>query len=181
MKNYQVKIKFITDYLQARFSENAKAELEDYISRGIVKSAEDSWRVLLYADDEGIYIPNIQVRNCLVNAGKEFRIKKQRRNMKVWVQSNIIVLPDKIRLNKIEPDGVLVSYPARKDGMRVAIKHPLIKAGTEVDFIVKSLDDEMEDKAIRNLVEMGGKMYGIGARRADMFGRFEVVEFKKVD
>jgi CRISPR/Cas system CMR subunit Cmr6 (Cas7 group RAMP superfamily) len=178
MKTYKVKIRFITQYLQAKFTEDAKKELENYISKGIVKSEEDSWKVLLHEDEEGIYIPNIQIRNSLVNAGKEFKMKKKRSSMKVWVQSNIIIEPNKIRLNRMAPDEVLISYPARKDGQRVVLKHPAFNVGTEVEFTIKSLDSTMEDKAIKELVIMSGEMYGLGARRADMFGRFELVEFK---
>lgn len=180
MKTYKVKIEFVTDYLQARFTENAQKELENFISKGICKSEEDSWKVFLYADDKnGIYLPNIHIRHALVNSGKEFKVKKQRRSMKQWVTSNILVEPQEIFFGKKDPDKVIESYPKRKDGSRVKVKHPAMLAGTKVDFLIKSLDDTMEDKAIKDLVEMAGKMYGIGGRRADMFGRFEVVEFKK--
>jgi hypothetical protein len=174
MKKYEVKIKFTTDYLQAKFTEDAKKELENYVSKGIVKSDEDSWVVLLHQDENGIYIPSIQIRNSLINAGKEFKVKKQRRSMMQWCISNLIIEPEKIYLGKHTPDKVIVSYPARKDGNRVTIKHPAINQGTFVSFILKILDD-IEPKAIRNLLEMSGKMYGIGARRRDMFGRYELI------
>ena len=179
MKDYKCEIKFTTPYLQARFTEDAKKELENYISKGIVKSEEESWRVFLHEDESGIYIPNIQLRNSLINAGKEFKIKKQRKSMMQWVISNLIINPDKIYLNKKEPDDVIISYPARKDGNRVTTKHPCIVAGTTVEFEIKILDKDMESKAIKNLLEMAGKMYGIGARRRDMFGRFEIVKFEE--
>ena len=179
MKIYKVKVKFITDYLQARFTEDAKKELENYISKGIVKSEEDSWKVFLYENEKGIYIPNTHLRNALVNAGKEFKMKKSRRNMKQWVISNVMIVPDKIYLGKKKPDDILVSYPARKDGNRVTIKHPLFKEGTEIEFELKCLDETMEQKAIEDLIKSAGQMYGIGARRADMYGRFELVSFKK--
>jgi len=179
MKTYKVKIKFVTDYLQARFTEDAKAEIEKFISQGIAKTKEDSWAALMYFDESGIYIPAIQIRNSLVAAGKEFKIKKQRRSMQQWVISNLIVTPDCLFLGKQSPDKILTSYPARKDGNRVTIKHPAFNAGLEVEFVIKSLDDEMEPEAIENLVKMSGKMYGLGARRRDMFGRFEVTNFKE--
>src|SRR3990167_4309472 len=181
MKTYKVKLKFVTDYLQARFTEDAKKELENYISKGIVKSEEDSWKILLYEDENGIYIPNIQLRNSLINAGKEFKIKKQRRSMMQWVISNKIIEPEKIYLGKKEPDKVIMSYPARKDGSRVTLKHPAFNNNLQIEFFVKSLDSEMEDKAIKSLIEMAGKMYGIGARRRDMFGRFALLEFNNVN
>src|SRR3990167_11225648 len=100
MKAYTVRIKFVTYYLQARFTEDAKKELENYVSRGIVKSDEDSWVVLLHQDDKGIYIPSIQVRNSLVNAGRDFKLKKQRRSLQQWVISNVMIEPSEIYLGK---------------------------------------------------------------------------------
>lgn len=179
MKTYKITIRFITDYLQARFTDDAKIELENYVSRGIVKSDEESWKLLMHFDDRGIYVPNIQIRNSFVNAGRDFKYKKTRRSLQAWVISNIMVNPENIYFDKQEPDKVVKSFPARKDGNRVSIKHPAINKGTSIDFDIVSLDDDMEDKAIRSLVEMAGKMYGIGARRRDMFGRFEVISFKR--
>lgn len=175
MRKHTVKIKFVTDYLQARFTDDAKKELTNLVSKGIIKSEEDSWKVFLHEDEEGVYIPNLQVRNCLINGGKELKLKKQRRSLSPWVISNVIVSPDKIRLGKKAPDEILVSYPARKDGNRVTTKHPVFKAGLEVEFDINILDDEMELKAIKDLIMLAGKNYGLGARRRDMFGRFELV------
>jgi hypothetical protein len=182
MRTYKVKIRFLTKYLQARFSEDQKKELENYVSKGIVKSKEDSWKTFLYFDDNGIYIPSIHLRKAIVNAGKEFKAKKKRSNLKVWAQSNILIEPERIYVGKNEPDEIVLSYPARKDGNRVVNKHPAIKEGTEVDFILKIMFDEkeVEDEAIEELVKTAGEMYGIGARRSDLFGRFEIVEFKKI-
>ena len=175
MQAYDIKIKLVTDYLQARFTEDAKKELQNYISKGIIKSKEDSWKVLIYEDEKGIYIPNIQVRNCLVKSGQEFKVKKKRSSMKQWCQSSLMIKPDRIHIGKKDPDDILVSYPKRKDGSTVTMKHPLFKAGLNINFILNVLDDEMEAEAVKNLIVMGGKMYGIGARRADMYGRFDLV------
>lgn len=181
MKKYNCECVFITDYLQARFSENAKSELENYISQGIVKTKEDSWANLMYFDDNGIYIPSIQIRQSLLFAAKEFKQKKKRSNMVKWAESNIIIEPTNIYIKKgNEPDKILTSYPARKDGMRVTIKHPQINKNTKFNFVITIFDDEMEAEAIENLIKMSGKMYGIGARRRDMFGRYELLKMKKI-
>lgn len=179
MKTYQVKIEFATDYLQARFTEDAKKELENFVSKGIAKTKEDSHMVLLHMDDNGIYIPNIQLRNCFINSGKEFKVKKQRRSLQQWVISNVQISPEQIYLKKSEPDKIITSYPARKDGNRVTIKHPAFLTGTQVEFRLISLDDDMEAEAIENIIRAGGKTYGIGARRRDMYGRFNLISFSE--
>ena len=180
MKTYSVTIKFTTDYLQARFSEDAKKELENYVSKGIIKSEEDSWKVFLHEDDKGIYIPNIQLRNALINAGRNFKMKKRRSSLKDWVVSNIMVSPDKIYIGKTKPDQIIVSYPSRKDGNRVTTKHPAFDKGMEVQYEIVSLHPTMENKPIEELVKDAGKSFGIGARRRDLFGRFELKQFNLV-
>ena len=174
MKTYKATVKLTTDYLQAKFSEDAKKELEDYVSKGIIKNEEDSWKVLLYFDEKGIYIPNIHIRNSLVIAGRYLKLKKQRRSLEQRVISNILIKPDKIYLNKTEPDKIIISYPKRKDGNRIKIIHPAINSETAFDFELEILD-EMELKTIKQLIEIAGKNTGIGARRRDMFGRFKLI------
>ena len=176
---YSVTVQFTTPYLQARFNENAKAELENLISKGVVKSDEDSWATLIYRDDNGVYIPSQHFRESFVLSGKEFKLKSQRRSMQQWVISSLIVSPGRIYLGKMEPDEVVTSYPARKDGMRVTLRHPSFNIGTKVSFELTSLDCNMEAVAIENVVRMAGKMYGVGAWRRGLHGRFKVIEFKK--
>ncbi len=177
MKKYTVSIKLITDYLQARFTEDAQKELEELVSKGIVKLKEDAWRVLMHQDEKGIYIPNIQIRNSLVNAGRDLKLKKQRRSLQQWVISNVMINPEKIYLNKKDPDRTITSYPARKDGNRVKLIHPTFNAGTQVKFELSILED-IEEKSLQELIRLAGKNYGIRARRRDMFGRYELVEMK---
>ena len=180
MKIYNIKIRFITDYLQHRFTEDAKKELEEWVSKGIVPTTEDEWRASLYIDESGIFIPAVQIKKSLEFAGKEFKHKKKRSHIQQWVISNLTVQPLRIYINKFEPDKIETSYPKRKDGNRVKLQHPAFNAGLEIEFQINNLDDEMEDKTTENLVKTAGHMYGIGARRKDMFGRFELVEFKKL-
>lgn len=176
MKTYTVTIRFITDYLQARFCEDAKKELTNYVSRGIVKSDDDGWVVFLHQDEKGIFIPNVQIRNSLVNAGRDLKQKKSRRSLQQWVISNVMIQPEKIYIGKKEPDAIITSYPARKDGNRVVTKHPSFTKGLEVQFELLVLEDDMEQKAIEELLRIAGKNYGIGARRRDMYGRFELIK-----
>ena len=177
MQTYEVTVRFVTDYLQARYHEAAKKELENYTSKGVKKTDEGAWKLFLYHDSKGIYIPNVHLRNSFVKAGREIKLKKQRRSLEQWVISNVIVLPSNIYLKKKTPDKTITSYPLKKDGNRCTVTHPVINSGTAINFQVKILD-EMEDFAIKEIVRIAGKNYGIGARRRDMFGRFEIISFK---
>lgn len=180
MLNYNCSIRFTTPYLQARYSDEAKEELDSQTGQGIQPLPEESWKSLLYSDKQGIYIPATHFQKCLEAAGKTTKWKKTKSNWLKWVQAYLSVLPFKIYLNKEKPDDLLPSNPKRKDGSRVKIIHPLFNEGLQVEFqLENSSPDVIKDGEIQGLLALAGKMFGIGGRRADKFGRFEVVSFER--
>lgn len=179
MKNYKAKIKFVSPYLQARFSEKAKEELLQDARKTIIRNLteEDSeWLRLSYFDEDGYYIPGEQFESALVNSAKDFKMKAKRCSLKEYIKATLFVVSDKARLNKKEPDELVVSYPKRKDGNRVKITHPTFNIGNEVEFELQCLDDDFSSKTIKEIIINAGKKCGVGGRRPK-FGRFELIDF----
>lgn len=178
---YNITIKFITDYLQARYSEEAKEELVNQTSRGIQDVNESLIDQFLYRDEKGIYIPAVQLQKCLEASSRATKWKKTKSNWLKWAIAYITVVPSRIYLEKEKPDNILLSYPKRKDGSRVKTIHPLFNAGFQINFsvIISDPENQYTDKDVQNLVAKGGQMFGIGGRRSDKFGRFEIVKFEK--
>ena len=182
MKNYTIKIKFISPYLQARFSEEAKEELLKDARQTILKNIKDEdeqWIRLSYFDKNGYYVPSEQIESTLSNAGKDFKMKAKRSSLKEWVKASIFCDTGKYYLNKQQPDEKLVSYPRRKDGNKVRIIHPAFNIGTELEFKLQILDDNFSEDTLKDLLVTAGKRYGLGARRPK-FGRFELVNLVKI-
>ena len=179
MKTYKCKIKFVTPYLQARFSEDAQASLKIKAGTKAKVEDDDSWKDLLYKDKEGIYIPAKQIRESLVNGGKAIK-KKPYGSFKGVVQSYFIIKPEKIYIGKQEPDEINESYPARKDGMRVRKLQPEFNPGLTIEFELLSSNDDIDESTIKLVFEKAGLENGVGAWRAGGYGRYELVDFKKI-
>jgi hypothetical protein len=181
METYNCKIKFITNYLYDQFTDESKIELVKKTSNGIQDVDNEVAKLSMYQDKKGLYIPANQIQKCIENSSKATKWKKTRSNWLKWTIAYLTVLPTEVYIDKKEPDGFLLSYPKRKDGFRVKKIHPFINAGLQVEFQILISDDDKQyqDKDIENLLVKSGTMYGVGGRRADKFGRFEVVSFKK--
>jgi len=177
MKNYKVKIKTISPYLQARFSEKAQQTLK--VKSGTKAKVDDSdmWKDLIYKDKEGIYIPQSHIRESLVNGGKTIK-KKPYGSFKEYVQSYFHINPYKIYIGKQEPDYINESYPSRKDGQRVKLLHPAFKEGLEIEFELKVTNEDIDESTIKFIIEKAGYEKGIGAWRAGGNGRYEIIKFK---
>jgi len=180
--NYDCRIRFITDYIQARYSDKAKQETIEQTSQGIQDVDNTDMRLMLYEDKKGIYIPTIQLQKCLENAARSTKWKKTKSNWLKWSIAYLAVSPSKIYLEKKEPDYCLTSYPKRRDGSRVKIIHPVFNSGLEIEFkiIISDPEEQYTDRDIKALVDKAGSMFGIGGRRSDKFGRFGVVKLEKI-
>lgn len=177
MTNYNVKIRTLSPYLQAKFGEEAQASLKVKAGTKAKVDDDDTWKKLLYKDEKGIFIPAMQIRECLVNSGKATK-KKPYGNFKEVVQSYFAIKPDKIYLNKQEPDFLKQSFPSRQDGMRVKLIHPAFNTGLEIEFTLIVASDEIDESTIKLLLKKAGLEKGIGGWRAGGHGRFEVVDIK---
>ena len=182
MTQYKITIKFITDYLQAQYSDKAKLETVQQTSNGIQDVDNTDMRLMLYEDSKGIYIPAVQLQKCFEASAKATKWKKTKTNWLKWAIAYLTVNPSKIYLGKKDPDDTLTSYPKRRDGSRVKVIHPVFNAGLQIEFQanVSDPDRQYTNDDMESLIKKGGQMFGIGGRRADKFGRFEVVEFLKL-
>jgi hypothetical protein len=176
MKTYTTLVKFISPYLQAKFSEKAKSELNVRAGKKSNLDDDEQMQNFLYKDDGGIYIPSIQFKMALVNAGKSIK-QKPYGNLKNIVRAYFFIEPEKIYIKKEKPDFVKTSYPSRKDGLRVKVCHPAFNPGLQVEFKLICTNDDVDQRTIELLVSKAGLEYGIGGWRPE-HGRFDVVNIK---
>jgi hypothetical protein len=179
MNKYKVKISFVTPYLQARFSEQAQDGLKTKKGADKIVKMEKCVEMLSYKDENGYYVPNTQIRQCLVEGSKKI-IKKARTSFKNDFQSYLMVQPSKIYIGKKKPDEIEESFPKRKDGMRVAIYHPKFN-NLKIEFDLIDTGGELIKDDIESIINKAGLECGIGARRPDSYGRFKVDSFKLIE
>lgn len=179
MQKYLITAKFLRDYLQDKFSQEAQESLKVVSGTKAKIEDDDSWKKMMYADKKGCYIPSLQVLQSLIGAGKGIK-KKPYGSFKEIVQSYFIVSPDNIYFGKAKPDTIKESFPSRAaDGLRVRKCHPSFSAGTQFSFELLITSNEIDEKTIKMIVAKAGLEKGLGAWRAGGNGRFEIVKFAK--
>lgn len=135
----------------------------------------------LYLYDGKPHIPSIYFRNCIVEAGKQFKITgKGKSTYSKLVGSTIEVLPENIL---IKSDGY--------KGFRVAAVNPMTKGRMMVNrprfenwkcrFEIMLHDENVPVEVMNELIQHAGSYVGIGDWRPEkkgMFGKFMITSFK---
>jgi hypothetical protein len=182
-RKFKVRIKFISPYLQGRFSDKAKEELLTDARLWITKNVSEDdlqWVQLSYFDKNGYYIPGNNLEKAIHESGKDFKMKAKKCSIAPFLRATVFVLTDKSYIGKKEPDEKITSYLKRKDGSRVRIIHPAFNPGLEADFELELLDKDFSEKTLKEVIENAGRKCALGTRRPK-HGRFEVIEFKQIN
>lgn len=174
-KEVGVKIRGTCDYLQHK----RPLEEEDTSKRSGEVDHSKEWETAVYVDPEvGCFIPSKQLRASLVKGATNFKIKgRMGKTFKDMINATIEVEPDKISLEKQQPDYVHEEW-VRVQRNQILRRRPAFKKGWEAEFILLILDDQMPIDKMREILEYAGRFVGIGDWRPH-FGRFEVIEFQE--
>lgn len=151
------------------------------------EKADFDWHTAAYIRNGVIVHPAWHIRSALVYSAKEYQIpgrgKKSYHNA---ARSAIFVSPEFIPLRN--SGGLAIMEPTRIDerpsktatDQTKPARRPLYEAGHRLSFVVHALFDHVPGEVIRELCIYAGRFMGIGDYRPE-FGRFEVVEFEKID
>lgn len=186
MKQFKVKIKGITPYMQHRMDDLKLEEWEK--KRGLIMerpevSQEDAKRAEYHCYRNGngkCFIPADQIRGALIGAGTYVKAKVggRAKSMKQIVAAMFMVNPDHIEL----PDYDQIdkrSAVNRNVKARVICVRPKWSVW-EVEFTLLVMNDTLTQETIKSILEYAGDYVGIGSFRPTnngMFGRFEIKEF----
>ena len=186
MREYKVKIKGVTPYMQHRMDDQ---KLEDWeknrkliIERDDI-AEEDAKRAEFhsYNDKEGFYIPTEHIRGALINAGAMVKSKvgNSRKSMKNIVAGMFFIAEEKIRLpSEYEIDKR--SAVNRNIKARIICIRPKWNKW-EALFTLQVDNDTITKETIKEIISNAGKYIGIGSFRPTnngMFGRFELSSIK---
>jgi hypothetical protein len=176
MKEIKVEIKGITamimDSLKVEDIIKPPPSIKKYTEEVMQAMAEKA----LYKDDEGLFIPNRNVKKCLIQGAKMGRIRLAgRQNLYPFIEASVFIEPLKIRLTQTKPDNYIEIPMRRKDGNVIPKRLPLFLKW-ELTFIMFVYDDEIVDK-VKEALEIAGLSVGLGNQRPE-YGRFEVTEWK---
>lgn len=185
-KEYRVKIKGITPYMQHRMDDVKLEEWEK--KRGMIMerpdvALEDVKRAEYhcYRNGDGkCYIPSDQIRGALINAGSYVKAKVggRSKSMKQIVAAMFMVSPEQI----IIPDYDVID---KRSAVNRNIKARVISirpkwTNWEVEFTLLVMNSTITKETIQEIISHAGNYVGIGSFRPTnngMFGRFELQEF----
>lgn len=189
MKEYNVKIKGLTPYMQHRMDD---AKLEEWEKRrGMIHERQDVSHTdavraeyHCYRNTDGkCFIPADQLRGSFINAGTYVKAKVggRSKSMKVIVAAMFTVSPEQILL----PDYDAID---KRSGVNKNVKARIITIRPkwttwEADFKLIIGEKSITTETIKSIIEHAGNYVGIGSFRPTnngMFGRFELAEISEL-
>lgn len=189
MKQFRIKIKGISPYMQHRMDDEKLDQWEK--KRGKIMerpelSHDDSVRAEYhcYRDESGrCYIPSDQIRGSLIGGGSYMKAKVggKSKSMKIIVAATFepseerIFIPDYDQVDKR-------STINRNVKARVIVIRPKW-SNWEAEFTLKVHEDTLTLQTIKELFSFAGQYVGIGSFRPTnngLFGRFELISIELI-
>jgi len=189
MKQYKVKIKGKTPYMQHRMDDQTLEDWEKNRGKIIERkevAQEDYKRALFHSYNNGdgqFYMPSEHLRGSFINGGKMVKSKvgNSRRSMANIVAGMFFIKEDKLPL----PDNWEID---KRSAVNKNIKARVISIRPKwvdwnVEFTLEVDNDTITDETTKAVIENAGKYIGIGSFRPEhngMFGRFEIEKFELI-
>lgn len=171
----EVKIEGISPLLQHRF-ETEKADNKSKRKVGSVDYSQEAEKAI-YRDDKGkIYQPASHIEGALMKAAVNFQItgkgKKTYKDLTKMVIVEPFAIPHLQQVFKIDKRPVVINRA------RVVRYRPRFDKWS-LEFTMTVIEDQLPLEVLEEIMEYAGRFIGIGDYRP-RFGRFRIVEFKKV-
>lgn len=181
MRKFKVIVDSLSPYLMNKFDEK---EADNKIRKNApkeYKDKEECEKRLNFTSDGKIYISSSQVHGCLINAGKDLKIKGKKSATYSKVFGAFVL---------IEPAELILSPQKWTTDKRAVVvqKARIMRSRPRWDkwsleFTATLMDNDIPMEVLKEGLDNGGKYIGIGDFRPEKkgpFGRFMVTEFKEV-
>jgi hypothetical protein len=134
----------------------------------------------LYKDPQGnIVIPSVNIKACIREAGRNYRIRGRRSTFAAMIRAAIDVRP--FPYVPLSHKGWVVDIrPVVVQGARILRYRPRFDEWTLEFQILNSDPTIIHADTLRKILEDAGKYYGLGDFRPE-FGTFAVKEFKRME
>ncbi len=134
-------------------------------------------------DEDGLYIEGRHLKAMLKEAvsvaravnNLPSRMGATNKGTLSFAAEHIIVVEDRLYLDRKEPDGILQSFPRNPITRQTGIQYTEFVNGVDVAFTIMS-DYKFTKKEWATIWVTGGQQ-GIGASRSQSYGRFVAIEW----
>lgn len=174
-EKYRVKVKGVAPLVMHKFN----LESEDDSRRGKKNYVpEEEAEKAAYRNQQGqLILPTNHFKASMVKAATDFKISGKK-TAKEFVKSGILMSETETVLDPQEYE--VFTCPVVVNRSRIPRSRPMIRDWT-CEFTLEIIDDLYLDKnLIKEILETAGKYKGVGDNRPE-YGRFEVVEFEKLN
>lgn len=175
-----VKIQGTADYLYHRWNNEAVAEKAKAAKGSKAKKQDDIETFVYRNEDKFLCIPGEQLRMSIINAAKfKQDPRSPRKSAMDLYKAGIVVITDLASTGLKEWDYL--------DMRRVVIQknaitrsRPALRKGWVIEFLIMvNLPEYISHDELNEIISMAGRLNGVGDFRPT-FGRFQIVEFKKL-
>lgn len=176
---------------QAKYGNITAEALAEDEAANVMKTEEKGWTGFMKDDVGGLFIYDYTIRGFLkasADALAEMLTAQRKiggvvtvdrlKAAKSKIDKFVFVVPRRIYLGKMEPDGV-VERPLRAQtmqGPRVTVaRSDFVKEGIELEFTIKLIPNKDITWDMLDFLMEYGEFSGLGQFRNGSYGRFEVV------
>lgn len=135
-------------------------------------------------DEKGLYIDSYQVKGMVKEVVKVLGLSKKTRGLLALITSGFFVYPARIHLGKDKTDGFIeeTAQVMGRMGPRSILKRHDYVEKAKLNFGVRFFATGKLDEETLRLIFEAGQEVGLGTNRHEggEFGRFEVLELKKI-
>jgi len=145
--------------------------------------AESNISDKLYLIDDKTHLPSVYIKNCIVEAGKQFKIiGKGKSTYSKIVASTVDISPFMIEMDVKDFDIFRISAVNPMTKGRMMTERPKYDKW-KASFQIILNDPAVPISVMNEILDHAGKYVGIGDWRPEkkgMFGKFMVIEFKTI-
>lgn len=133
-------------------------------------------------DGNGLYYEERCIRAHIKDCANQLQNLLDIKALRAKVANRVYVQPEKIYLDKAEPDGseVRIVHAMTMKGPRSSLKTIDYVLGAYLKFRLKVLDDGIVDKEILEAIFEYGGTHGMGQERSQDWGKYELVRLEEV-
>lgn len=176
-----VKIKGTADYLYHRWNNEAVAE-KAKAAKGSKAKKIDDLETFVYRNDDGyLCIPGEQMRMAIISSAKYRQDPRSPRKSSMDLYKAAIIPLTYLASTGIKDWDYVDMRRVVIQRNSITRSRPALKSGWEVEFIIQvNLPEYISAQDLNDTISMSGKLNGLGDFRPT-FGRFQIIEFKKLD
>ena len=173
VRKIKVKVRGTAPLLMNRFAVEEKATSTR--AKKVYVPKEEAERKTYRTENGKLYLPSMHFKASMIKSATDFKMQGKK-SYKEYVKAGIFITPIEIILDQQKYE--IHEEPVVIQRSRVMSWRPKFKEWT-CEFEIEIADEMLNVDTIKEILIASGKYKAVGDHRPE-YGRFEVIEFKKI-